>query len=300
MLYTKPAIEISSQIRLLQSRGLIITDKHKAEHFLSNIGYYRLSGYWWPLQLDKVNHLFKPNSTFDTVIDLYNFDRELRLIVFNMIERIEIGMRTQLIYNLSLNYSPWWFENDQLFNKRSFWKEHLETIRQEVERSKEVFVVEHLKKYKTDQRCPPAWKSLEIISFGLLSKLFGNLKNNLPEKKLITQNLEMGNHRYLSSWLRSISVVRNICAHHGRLWNRNFPFPPKLLVKAPLSWVGQSSLIDQHSFCAILICIIYLLQTISPHNRFKERLEYLLEFYPNVDVKAMGFPENWTEEPIWQ
>ena len=83
MLYSKPAIDLADQIQLLESRGLIIDDKSLAEHFLAYVSYYRLAGYWWPLQSDKINHIFKPGSQFQTVVDLYNFDRELRLVVFN-------------------------------------------------------------------------------------------------------------------------------------------------------------------------------------------------------------------------
>lgn len=168
-------MDIADQIQLLESRGMTIDDKSLAEHFLVYVSYFRLAGYWWPLQSDKINHIFKPGSQFQTVIDLYNFDRELRLVVFNMIERIEIGLRTQLIYNLSTIHGPWWFEGRHLFKNQNHWQRHLSDIKKEISRSKEVFMVEHRRKYKDDDRCPPAWKSLEVISLGLLSKLFENL-----------------------------------------------------------------------------------------------------------------------------
>ena len=300
MHYRKPAIDIADQIQLLESRGLIIDDRALAYHFLSYISYYRLAGYWWPLQSDKVNHSFKPGSDFQTIINLYNFDRELRLIVFNMIERIEIGLRTQLIYNLSTIHGPWWFEDQRLFKKPNYWQRHLSDIKKEVSRSKEVFILEHYNKYNRDHRSPPAWKSLEVISLGLLSKLFENLKNNLSEKKQIVKNLQAGNHTFLSSWLRSIAVVRNICAHHSRLWNRNLPMPPKLLTQTNLPWISNPAQIDIHSFYAVLSCMHYLLQTISPDNRFQQRLEQLLTTYPNIDIAAMGFPTDWKNEALWQ
>ena len=298
MRFNKQPISIKDQIQLLELRGLNFTDKSFAEHFLAHVSYYRLAGYWWPLQSDKINHTFKANSQFTTVVDLYNFDRELRLIVFNMIERIEIGIRTQLIYNLSTAYGAWWFENKIYFNNQYYWSKHLESIKKEISRSKEVFILEHKKKYAKDNRCPPAWKSLEVISLGLLSKLYGNLKNQVPEKKRIARDLGVGNHTFLTSWLQSISVVRNICAHHSRLWNRNLSTPPKLLKKAPNPFINTKKL-DQHSFYAVLCNMQYLLQTISPKNRFRQRIEDLLNDYPNIDIKAMGFPSNWKNEPLW-
>ena len=104
-MYSKIATAIEEQIQKLRDRGLTITDQDRADHFLSHIGYYRLAGYWWPMQSDKVNHLFKPNSQFKDVIALYNFDRELRLLLFDVIEKIEISFRTKLIYHLSQEFN---------------------------------------------------------------------------------------------------------------------------------------------------------------------------------------------------
>jgi abortive infection bacteriophage resistance protein len=115
MLYTKPATTIQQQVQQLQARGLLISDPADSAHFLSNIGYYRLAGYWWPMQGDKTTHQFKPNSRFEDVISLYNFDRELRILLFDVIERIEIGLRTRLIYNLSHEFDPWWFQDPNHF-----------------------------------------------------------------------------------------------------------------------------------------------------------------------------------------
>ena len=115
MKYNKPAIDINQQIALLRKRGLIIADEPAAKFFLHNISYYRLAGYWWPMQADKMNHRFKPNSTFENIFAIYNFDRELRILVFDAIERIEIAFRTKLIYQLSHEISPWWFEDRVTF-----------------------------------------------------------------------------------------------------------------------------------------------------------------------------------------
>ncbi len=111
----KPSKTIQEQITLLQSRGMQFSDIANAPHFLSNISYYRLKGYWWEFQDDKTLHHFAPNSIFEDVIDLYNFDRHFRLIVFNAIERIEIALRTKLIYHLSLGYGADWYMNPSIF-----------------------------------------------------------------------------------------------------------------------------------------------------------------------------------------
>jgi abortive infection bacteriophage resistance protein len=299
MQYSKPAISIADQIQLLESRGLIISDRSEAEHFLTQISYYRLAGYWWPLQVDRVNHIFQTGIEFQTIIQRYNFDRELRLIVFNMIERIEVGLRTQMIYQLSCAYGPWWFEDEQYFKDRTLWGKNLEEIKSELNRSKEVFITEHKKKYQNDLRCPPAWKSLEIVSFGLLSKLYNSLSDNLTEKEKIARDLYIVKPKFLSSWWRAISVVRNICAHHSRLWDRNLPNPPRFLSKLPNQWIDTTN-VDSLSIYYTICCMQYLLQSISPKNRFRERFETLFADYPNINIQTMGFPPNWQHQALWQ
>lgn len=299
MQYNKPALDIARQIAQLESRGLIIKDKALAVHYLTNISYYRLEGYWWPLQNDKVNHIFKPGSDFETVINIYDFDRELRLIVLNMVERIEISLRTRLIYALSLSHGPWWFEDSTLFKNPAYWLDHIKDLKKDLNRSNEVFIKEHYRKYHTDLRCPPAWKSLEVVSFGLLSKLYANLKPQVLEKDQLARDLGTANHTYLHSWLQMIAVIRNVSAHHGRLWNRHIPVRPRLLTKPPRPWI--TLIPPSHNTIYIALCCMqYLLQTISPNNQFADRIESLLNKYPNIDISAMGFTTGWKNEPLWQ
>lgn len=161
-MYAKEAISTEHQIQQLIERGLQINEADNAEHVLSNISYYRLSGYWWPMQSDKDKHIFKSNSRFSDVIALYNFDRELRLLLFDVIERIEISLRTKLIYHLSLEFDPWWFQKTELFNNSLELIKTLAALKEEIERSKDIFIKEHYKKHKDDQRFPSAWKTSEM------------------------------------------------------------------------------------------------------------------------------------------
>ena len=176
----------------------------------------------------------------------------------------------------------------------------LEKLREEVERSKETFMKEHRKTYKRDGRFPPAWKSLELTSFGGLSKLYGNLRNDLPEKDTIAKEFGAVNHTYLPSWLQSIAQIRNICAHHGRLWNKNLPGTVKLLKKPPYRWVSEVP--KPHDFQNIYVhlCLMrYLLNTIHPTNQFHSDLKTLFARYPRVDEAALGMKHNWREENLW-
>ncbi len=299
MIYDKKAFSIDEHIEQLRNRGLNIQNEDLARHYLTHVSYYRLAGYWWPMQSDKINHRFKPNSNFEDVIELYNFDRELRILLFDVIEKIEISLRTKLIQHLSHEFNPWWFQNTQIFQNTGALIETLNNIKEEVERSKDPFIKEHKKKYKEDLRFPPAWKTLELTSFGSLSKLYGNLKNTLRAKDIIAQELGAVNHTYLPSWLQSIAQIRNHCAHHSRLWNKSLPGTPKILPKPPFKWVKDVP--RDTSKLYLHLCIMrYLTNIIVPGNQFSSKLQELLTKYPSIDPEALGLKPNWQNEPLWQ
>ena len=299
-MFEKKPLTINEQIDQLKKRGLAIQDIDNAEHYLNQISYYRLAGYWWPMQSDKINHIFKPQSRFSDVIALYNFDRELRLLIFDVIEKIEISLRAKLIYHLSHEFDPWWFQNTSLFINTSELVQTLASMDEEVVRSKDAFIKEHKKKHKDDLRFPPAWKTLELTSFGSLSKLYGNLKNNIKSKDIIAKEFGTSNHTFLPSWLQSITQIRNYCAHHSRLWNRNLPGRPKLLSKPPMPWIHEVPPEQEFQMLYIhLCCMKYLLNTIQPVDHFTQKLLNLLASYPSVDPKALGLKLSWQNEPLW-
>ncbi|WP_248723095.1 Abi family protein [Seonamhaeicola sp. ML3] len=305
-MFSKKAFTFQEQIKQLQDRGLHIPNIALAEKYLSNISYYRLGEYWYVMQADKDNHIFKPNSRFKDVVALYNFDAELRLLLFDVIEKIEISLRTKLIYYLSHEIDPWWFCNTDIFIDGMQFSKTLAKIEEEITRarSKDVTIKNHFKKHKDDLRFPPSWKSLEQVSFGNLSKLYGNLKHTVKSKDTIAVDFGAVNHTYLPSWLQSIAQIRNFCAHHSRLWNRNLPSTVKLLPKPPNPWIQDANNVPkQHEFTKLYVhmCLMkYMLNTIQPNNRFTTRLNELIEKYPNVDPNALGMKPNWLNEPLWK
>ena len=303
-MFNKKPFTLTQQVEQLQERGLIIKRPRIAEKYLINISYYRLGEYWYVMQSDKENHTFKPNSKFEDVIALYNFDAELRLLLFDVIEKIEISLRTKLIYHLSHEVDPWWFQNFDLFIDSKALVKTLSSLETEIERTKDEAIKKHKKKHKDDKRFPPAWKSLEQTSFGALSKLYGNLKNTVKSKDIIAVEFGAVNHTYLPSWLQSIAVIRNYCAHHSRLWNRNLPSTVKLLPKPPNHWIRElDNIPKQHEFSKLYVhmCLMrYLLNTILPKNSFSTRLNDLFLKYPNVDPYALGMKPNWQQEPLWR
>lgn len=251
------------------------------------------------MQSDKINHTFKENSKFEDVIALYNFDRELRVLLFDVIEKIEISLRTKLIYHLSHEFDPWWFQNTSIFQDTKALIDTLANINEEVNRSKDAFIKEHKNKYKDDLRFPPAWKTLELTSFGSLSKLYGNLKNTIKSKDTIASELGAVNHTYLPSWLQSIAQIRNYCAHHSRLWNKNLPGTPKLLSRPPHKWVNDVPKDTTRLY--LHLCIMrYMVNIIAPENSFSIKLQELMIKYPSIDPNALGMKSDWNNEPLWK
>jgi abortive infection bacteriophage resistance protein len=295
----KPPKTITEQITLLQSRNMTFKDLPNAPHFLSNISYYRLKGYWWEMQDNQVNHHFRNGSVFEDVIDLYNFDRHFRLIVFNAIERIEIALRTKLIYHFSLSHGAEWYLNPSLFDKQKEFALFVSKIYSDMGRSSEEFIVKHFENHPTEH--PESWKGLEVLTLGTLSKLYQNIKHQMPQKSQIANEFGLNNQKYLASWLLTITLIRNIIAHHGRLWNRvvinKYDWPPSTN-KPLLSYIPNN--VQRRKIFPILSAIIYLNNEVSPKHHIKSELLQLFQNFPNIQLGRMGFPVNWRNEPIWQ
>lgn len=297
MQYTKLPKTIDEQIQLLLDRGLIIDDTERAKHYLSNISFYRLRAYTYPFQDNSdPNHPFTTKITFDEILNLYIFDRELRLLLMDAIERIEVAVRTHIIYVYSIRYDSQWNYDSRFFYNEERFENHIEQLEKEVERSHEDFI-KHYQNTYTSPVLPPSWMALEVISFGLLSKIYGNLKERYPKKR-VAKNFGLMQPRVLVNWLHMISLVRNIVAHHGRLWNREFILNVRLPKKTKSEWIKNTD-VPKNKLYILLCCIYYLLRTINPTTSFSQRLKEVIGRYPHIDIEAMGFPEDWEKEQFW-
>jgi abortive infection bacteriophage resistance protein len=298
MNYNKPPLSIADQITLLENRGLKIPDKQRAEHYLQHISYYRLRAYTHPFQDNSdINHPFIVPMTFDKIIDLYIFDRDLRLLLMDAIERIEVAIRTQVIYEFSMLYGSHWFMDEGRFTNRHQFNNDFGSLEREVKRSTETFIRHYQLKYATPTM-PPAWMALEITSFGLLSKFYENLKNDVA-KKNVAKHFGLGKPIVLESWLHSLSFIRNIVAHHGRLWNRVITKQPMNPRVTHHTWLEDAT-VPENKLYFSLCCIQYLLKIVNPTSSFNKRLDDLLTKYSKiVNLHDMGFPVNWENEPLW-
>lgn len=297
MKYNKPPLTIAQQIQKLKDSGLIIEDEERAARYLSFISLYRLRAYTYPYQNNKAaGQPFYPEVTFDMILQTYLFDRKLRLLVFDAIERIEIAFRTQMVYQYSHKHGSNWYEDEKLYRKSYFYKQDLTLIDKELKRSNEVFIKHYKNKYSSPKR-PPAWMTFEIFSMGLLSKIYENLKIS-DEKKSIARKFGLNHPKVLESWMHSLSVIRNICAHHSRLWNRELPASMKLPKITKNIWLLNTNFAQGKMYLA-LSGMLYLLNIIIPNNHFKKKLKMLLIEYPEIPLKQMGFPDDWEKEQLW-
>ena len=315
MKYTKPPLTYEQQLTLLKNRGLIIDDEDRAERLLSHISYYRLSAYMLPFKiLDNGNFLdqFKEGTCWDDVYNLYLFDRKLRLLVFDAIERIEVSIRTQITYQLSHKYGSHWQTDASIFkiiNRKNklnnsitidVHKDLSQHINEQLSNNQtETFIKHYVTTYDTPP-IPPSWMCTEIMYFNQLSRICTCLKNR---KDLVDlANVYSLPPEHFCSWLHTINYVRNLCAHHSRLWNRDLNIvPQKLSFSKKLQWISNANNIQSKKLYYFLCIINYILQTVSPTSSFKQRLFNLLEEYKDVvELRYMGFPIDWEKESLWK
>jgi len=311
--FLKPAHSIEEQIQTLCDRGLNVPDLDRARHYLANISYFRLSAYTRPFyQPNLSEHRFLDGTSFEDVLDLYVFDRELRLLLLDAIERLEVALRAQLTNTLAEHHGPHGYLDPGIFDTRynhAWLLAKLESA--STGREVEIFLAHYRKKYPSAPSQPPIWMAGELLTFKEVSILLSNLRRSED-----TQRIERHfgwKMPVLRSWFRSLSDLRNICAHHGRVWNREYGSRPEMPRKTPRQWPTIPNSIptgsDTHPEQRLdprrrlylqLVVIESLMQVVSPNSQWAERLVTLLDKYPQVSLRHMGFPANWTEEPFWR
>ena len=298
MKYDKQPINIPQQLQILKQRGLLVSDPSEAIEVLNSISYFRLASYWQSLEVqDSDSHEFISGSRFEDVVNLYLFDKKLRSLIFSAIQDIEIALRTRIIQHFSLRYGAFWFMDSTLFKNEIIFNNCFDNINKEVKRSTEVFLKVHFEKYD-EPALPPVWKTMEVASFGTLSKLFCNFKD-VEVKKEVAKSFGLPQYSYMESWMKSISALRNCCAHHGRLWNKRFPLIPQMPSRLPLCWISTKPR-QQFKLYAPLCCLAYLEQSIKPQSTFTQEIVSLLTNVQNSILKSMGIPSDWDKDPLWQ
>lgn len=302
MKYTKPALSFEQQAQLLIDRGLIVQNKEILITHLKMVNYYRLSAYWYPFK--KINPIdgekFAPNTTFEMIWGLYSFDRQLRLLIMDAIERVEVAfLRTRMVEQFTLLHGPFGYSEIKNFSPKFTQLNHqrlLNDIDDLVSRSKEEFVSRFQGKYYSEAHLP-LWISAEVMSFGNLFTFYRYL--NRSEKQSLSSIFNLY-PPVLETWLHTLNFIRNACAHHSRLWNRILPIRPEIPNKRNNPEWYSHGIIDNRYIFSVLILLRYLLRSIDEQSDWHIRLEYLLSEYPEVPIKWMGFPVNWKELEVWK
>lgn len=293
---TKDFVAPEQIVNILKERGLEFKDEAKAIKYFLNIGYHRLSAYMYPfIRVPKQCMEFKKGTVFEDVLSLYRFDKKLRLLLFNELEKIEVAVRSVIsIYACESTTDIFWITQGCHFADAHKFQATLSMIEKELSASKEDFIQNFHASSHTPY--PPAWMVTEVLQFGNLNYIYSNIADNRLRKRI---SAYFGvQPKVFSSWLTALSNLRNMCCHHARTWNREFALSPAIPQKTAHPWINTSGIETRRLYYRI--CIVrYLLYTVSPSNTFKQKLLNLAAKYPQVDFSALGFPTNWQNEPMW-
>lgn len=275
---------IDEQVENLKRIGLIVENEEYAKKILNDISYFRLIKAY-SLNLKSKNGKYTDNVRFEQLVELYLFNANFRQIIFSEIEKIEINARCRIANYFSERYGVLGYLEADNFANIKYHQVFIDDIEEEIRRnSKASFVKNFRENYEGGNL--PIYALVETFSFGTLSKFYKNMKN--PDKKIIASSFGVG-YTYFESWLESISYVRNICAHYGRLYNAK-------LSKTPILYKEYSEVgIRNNRIFGVLLCLKQLLKNDSHWNIFVDKIDMLFGKYESVDIKTMGFPENWKE-----
>lgn len=286
----KPFKTIEEQIAILEDRGLIIEDVDYAKKSLSNLNYYRLSAYTLTLRKDDC---FYDNVRFSDVMQIYNFDMELRAALMYLLESIEVSMRTYIGYYHAKSFGALGYYEEDAFEDANRFHKFETDYKDAIEEygDKEVFVKHHNDVY--DGKFP-IWVLVELLTLGTLSRLFKNLTPEV-RNEICKSNYGKINDEYIGNWLQGCTILRNICAHRGRLFNRQIPFSLRLEKKDKLIFKNNGISINKATkqLFAYLIVMKKMILDDGVWNTFTSRLVDLKNKYPFVRLDYYGFTEDW-------
>jgi abortive infection bacteriophage resistance protein len=293
--YDKPPLTIDQMIELMESRNLNVPDKDRARHYLKYINYYRLSGYGYLFEEDHTNgtrsHRFRDGTTIDDLLSLYVFDRHLRLLVMDAIERVEVAVRTVMAFELSHRYgSGHWILDSELFWKTDDFdhKDLIKTIKRETAfaaeedsdryKRREPFINHYYASYD-DPSLPPSWMLIEVLTLGTWSKVYANLKVS-KDRKQISRVFDLSPDA-LESWLHSLTCLRNLCAHHSQIYGR------RMMAYPPQTRAGWPEL-PRTAFARRIAVLEYLLRKVAPGTHWGAKVRQLIEDEPLVKPELLG------------
>jgi abortive infection bacteriophage resistance protein len=300
---SKPATTYHEQLALLKSRGLSVPDEPFALHVLEHHNYYRLSAYRFSFTVSGNPDMFLPGTTFSQIWELYNFDRGLSQLVLEAYKLIEISARSHWAYELAHRHGPLAYLDAAHFRNPQLHGQTILKLQDEMDRSKEAFIRHH--QATLGMPWPPSWVIAEVAPFGMTSNLIGQLKD--PALRQIIADAYRLDEKTLCSLLHHLSVVRNIAAHHSRLWNRSFTFTMQVPRKKP-AYLFPNFNVTRSSFGNLrerriynsLVLLVHLVEVIEPQSSWPLRLINLLKQLDPALLCEMEVPGDWQSRPLWK
>ncbi len=285
MEFKKLPIEIKEQIKLLKERGLIINDEERLEKYLKNISYYHFSIYFKHFQKDDT---FIKGTSFEDVLNIYVFDQKLRLLLLDVLERIEKSFKCHLVHEMSIKTgNPFWIAKHDFFQDGEKYNVQITKILNDLISSKEECIKHYYKNYNTP-KYPPAWMIVEVLSFGQSVMIFNQLK--LENQEVVAKSYGV-NKAFISNWFYALSLLRNLCAHHSRLWNNEFIL--KIYQRHGLYRKLFNNSNGNRVFNYLLVMHIINCK-FNPTSKWFEKLENIIIEH-KIEISHMGFPNNWKE-----
>lgn len=314
--YTKPWIDVKDQVTKLISRGLVVSDVNEAERFIRYINYYRFSGFclrfqYWDTTIN--DRVFIQGTKFEDVVKVCRFDEELRDCLSDALEMVEISLRSSVAYHFGKTFGAFGHLDPANFN-RAFsqktpcpsakdlyvvpYREWYNTLLAETKRSREIFV-RHFEQNYLQYPNLPIWVVSELCSFGTLSRMFSNLRNK--EQGMIAKDYGL-QYLVLSSWLHTFTFVRNVCAHHARIWDKQISIAPKLPQGKNWKMVMQTT----RTVSVVVLMLNWMLAHDSiakqRHLVWKKRIESLIDRFSSEFPSLLphtGFVADWKKNPLW-
>ncbi len=278
--YVKPPLTYTEQLDLLRGRGLIISNEDSAIEFLKSVNYYRFSGYRLTFRVDTKSERFQSGVTFEQVRGLYEFDQKLRHILMSILETVEISVRTRVAYELGHRYGPLGYKLSKNFTNAAYHAKFMCDLHKAIQRGDEIFITHHESRYAGRY---PIWVAVELLSFGSVSQLFQNM---IPNDQKLIANYYGVPPEYLRTWIHTAVYLRNVCAHHKRLYNK----PLKVAPKRGRRW-------REVPHNGLLIAFLAL-REICPNSalwtEFVTQLNALIvQYTASLDLAKMGFTSDW-------
>lgn len=297
MKYTEPPLTITEQLALLQHNNLTINNVDTVKEVLTAVGYFRLNNY---MKYFKRDSKFRHGTNIEEIQELYEFDKQLRICLFEAIADIEIAIKALINNTLACKYGSHWIERSGIF-KPTFFSYHQALITEIAHYCKNNPEEYFIKKYKqtySEPELPPSWMIMEVLSFGKVSMIYDGILGT-DDRVGIAAYLKMHDN-ILTSWLHSLTYIRNLCAHHAKILDRNLTIKPTMPARKKNRFLNDLEELDVSKIYSILCCIQYLLITIKPGSGFKETIHHLVSGNPVIKTTALGFTSNWVREEIWQ